>query len=81
VTAKFSSLTIVMVLVNPAVSINKGAVKTCGISLMESTTAGFGARVWQKIVHGKLNIARTAEKIRADRRITSMFCAYPQRGV
>jgi len=45
-----------MVLVNPAASINKGAVRTCGISLMESATAGFGARVWQKIVDGQLDI-------------------------
>jgi hypothetical protein len=68
--------------VNPAASINKGAVRTCGISLMESATAGFGARVWQKIVDGKLDITRTAEVIRAmGAKREDIFCAYPQKGV
>jgi hypothetical protein len=53
-----------MVPVNPAVSINNGATRTCGISLMESATAGFEARVWPKIVDAKPNITKAAEIIR-----------------
>jgi hypothetical protein len=67
----------VMVLVSPAASINKGAVRTCGISLMESAAAVFWARVWQKIVDGKLDITRTAEIVRANRGKESLFIAYP----
>lgn len=74
---EFNSLTMVMVLVNPAVSMNKGVARTSGISLMESATAGFGVRVWQNIAEGTLDIARTAEKMRVNRRKRSMFLAYP----
>jgi hypothetical protein len=71
----------VMVPVNPAVSINNGATRTCGISLMESATAGFEARFWPKIDGAKPNITKVAEIIRVVGEKGSIFHAYPQQGV
>jgi hypothetical protein len=70
-----------MVLVNSALSINNGATRTCGISLMESAAAGFEARVWPKIVDAKPNITKAAEIIRVVGEKGSIFHAYPQQGV
>jgi hypothetical protein len=54
---KLSSFTIVIVLVNPAVSINSGATRISGISLIE-LLANFAARFWQKTGAGSVAIVQ-----------------------